>query len=157
MNQKPCDLTQSDLAEDVKVEVPDEIMKKIKNAWVTGLISIGITLASIVSSLFGTTAFFGITFRGGLTFLMCIFTFGTYKKSRVCAVLMFLLFLADKIITFIIMLMKVDIPELWVGLPVGLIFLWFYSLGVVGTFQYHRFIKESLNKPMRSAAKVATG
>lgn len=66
---------------------------------------------------------------------MAIFTFGIYKKSRTCAVLMLLLFAANKVI-------------MWFesgsvsGLPVSLIFLYFYFMGVVGTFQYHKIIKQ---------------
>ena len=112
-------------------EIPEAVEKKIKNAWIAGLISIAITSAFTLFSMFGSEIM-GLNAMSFIdVFLMAIFTFGIYKKSRICAVLMLLLFVANK---YFMWQMSGEIS----GLPIAIIFLWFYSMGVVGTFQYHK-------------------
>lgn len=114
--------------------VPHEILTKIKRAWVTGVISGSITL--LVTLL----AVAGISFMGADAWfffdvaLIFGLTFGIYRKSRVCAVLMLIYFVASKIINI------VQTGE-FSGWLVGLLFAYLYFQGVVGTFAYHRFIK----------------
>lgn len=134
MNNEPYAPPESELHKKTNIRVPEEIRKKIKNAWIAGLISITITLALTLISLSGSdilgldaTAFIDVG-------VMAIFTLGIYKNSRVCAVLMLVFFVAGKII----MWMDSGVPS---GLPLALVFLWFYSQGVIGTFQYHRYMK----------------
>jgi hypothetical protein len=117
-------------------DVPEEILKKIKNAWIAGLVSIAITVIFTLISMSGRDilglnawAFFDV-------FLMLIFVFGIYKKSRTCAVLMLLLFAANKVL----MWLEAGTAS---GLPLALVFLWFYTQGVIGTFQYHSHIKKN--------------
>ena len=136
MNQEPYTPPQSDLAKQDPIIVPEEITKKIKSAWIAGLISTGLTMVFAIISLSGAgimgldaTAFVDVA-------LMAVFTFGIYKNSRVCAVLMLLLFLANKII----MWMETGTLS---GIPLTLVLLWFYSQGVIGTIQYHRYLKQS--------------
>ena len=71
-------------------------------------------------------------------FLMLIFAFGIYKKSRTCAILMFLFFALNKAV------MWYEAGTLS-GLPLALVFFWLYAQGIVGTFQYHTFKKKVLN------------
>lgn len=136
MDQSPYTAPESILETESSTEVSKKILQKIKNAWIAGIISITITLVLVFISLSGTdisgigldyTAFVDIT-------LMVIFTFGIYKKSRTCAILMLLLFAANKIIIWI------DTGSLN-GLPLAAVFLWFYTQGVIGTFQYQNFLK----------------
>ena len=126
----------TEAVENMKIQkektVPEETLKKIKHAWIAGLISIAITVILTLVSMSGTnilgldaTAFIDV-------FLMVIFTFGIYKNSRTCAVLMLLLFTANKVI----MWQEAGTAS---GLPLALVFFWFYTMGVVGTFQYHSF------------------
>lgn len=136
MNQDPYVPPQSELVKPIDIEVPPDIKKKIKNAWVAGLISITITVVLTVISISGNpilgldaTAFIDVG-------LMAIFVFGIYKNSRISAVLMLLLFLSNKI------LMWVQSGTLS-GLPLAIVFFWFYTQGVVGTIQYHRHINAS--------------
>jgi hypothetical protein len=66
----------------------------------------------------------------------CMFglTFGIYKKSRICAVLMLIYFITAKILLMI----EAGKPT---GVVVALAFIYYYSMGVVGMFQYHRFMR----------------
>ena len=107
------------------------IDKKIKSAWVAGLISAGVTLALILISFTGTSI-------GGVDawalidlFIILGLSYGVFRKSRTCAVLLLLVFVANKLL-------------MWAtagnvsGLPLALIFIWFFGQGVVGTFQHHK-------------------
>ena len=136
MDQSPYTTPEATLEIESSTEVPKKILQKIKNAWIAGIISITITLVLVSISLLATdisgigldySAFLDIT-------LMAIFTFGTYKKSRTCAILMLLLFAANKIIIWI------DTGSVN-ALPLAMVFLWFYTQGVIGTFQYHSYLK----------------
>jgi hypothetical protein len=117
------------------VEVPEDIAKKIKNGWMAGLISVAFTLVFVLISVFGTSilgldawAFIDVAVMAGLSF-------GVFKKSRTCAILLLAFFLLNKIL----MWMESGIPT---GLPLTLIFLWFFIQSVVGTFQYHQWKRE---------------
>lgn len=119
-----------------QVEIPEEILKKIKNAWVAGLVSIGTTVVFTLISMSGTDIMGLDAWAFVDVFLMLIFVFGIYKKSRTCAVLMLLLFAANKIV----MWLEAGTAS---GLPLALVFLWFYTQGVIGTFQYHSLVKKN--------------
>ena len=148
MNQNPYSSPDSTLDESDMLVIPDEVKKKIKNAWIAGLISITITVAITLISVSGDdimglnyTSFIDVAF-------MVVFTFGIYKNSRACAILMLLLFLLNKIIMFI----QAGTAS---GLPLALVFLWYYTQGVIGTFQYHNHIKNSLNKSIQPTAEAS--
>lgn len=116
------------------VEVPEAIAKKIKNCWMAGVVSIAITLIFALLAMSGSVnplqidawIFVDLGF-------MAVFTFGVYKKSRTCAILLLGLFVMNKAL-------------MWTqsgqtsGLPLALVFLWLYGQGVVGTFQYHKLL-----------------
>lgn len=110
-----------------------EALKKIKNAWVAGLVSIAITIAFTLYSMYGTELMGLNAFAFIDVVLMGIFTFGIYKGSRVCAILMLLLFAANKAL----MAMGGNTS----GIIMALVFLWLYIQGVIGTFQYHKLKK----------------
>ncbi len=119
-----------------QVKVPEEILKKIKNAWVAGLISIGVTVAFTMISMTGADILGLDAWAFADVILMFIFVFGIYKKSRTCAILLLLLFIANKAL----MWLEMGVAN---GLPLALIFLWFYTQGVIGTFQYHAYLKNN--------------
>ena len=118
-----------------QTEIPEEALKKIKNAWIAGLVSIGLTVVLTLISMSGTDIMGLDAWAFVDVFLMLIFVFGIYKKSRTCAILMLLLFAANKVL----MWMEAGVAS---GLPLALVFLWFYTQGVIGTFQYHSHIKK---------------
>lgn len=114
--------------------ISDKILKKIKNAWIAGIVSISITVVLALISMSGADILGLDAFAFVDVALMVIFVFGIYKKSRVSAILMLALFAANKVIFWF----EAGTAS---GLPLALVFLWFYTQGVIGTFQYHRFIK----------------
>jgi hypothetical protein len=119
------------------VEVPKEILAKIKHATVTGIISGCITLVVTLFALAGNEM---LGFTGlELIDVVLIFglTFGIYKKSRTCALIMLLYFVVSKII-----LIAENGPGGGGGI-LALVFIYFYFQGVVGTFQYHKHLRES--------------
>ena len=68
---------------------------------------------------------------------VCGMGFGIYKKSRVCAVLLFVLYLSSSIL----MLHTQD--DIASKELVRIVFLYFFARGVIGTFAYHHYIKKT--------------
>lgn len=116
----------------VGVAVPPDIAKKIRNAWIAGAISISITLV-FVGMAIGGKSIAGIGAEGFIdVILMAGLSYGVYRNSRTCAILLLLLFVVNKLIML----------SHGVGAAssvVTLAFLWFFAQGVVGTFQFHRW------------------
>jgi len=122
------DLTQ------VEVSVPEPILKKIRNAWIAGLISAGMTCVVTLLAIFGVSLM-GFTAWQLLDVVLILgLTLGIYKKSRVCAISMLAYFVASKIM----IVSETGRPN---GLVTGLIFVYYYWQGVMGTFAYHRLKK----------------
>ncbi|MFM7910222.1 MAG: hypothetical protein ACKPA9_35320 [Microcystis sp.] len=100
---------------------------QIKTAWITGTISGVMTL---LGTLFLNIPdlFIDVVLTFGLSF-------GIYKKSRICAVIMFGYYIASRIFFW----------EILKGNPLGLIvsiaFIYFFWQGVQGTFAYHKITK----------------
>jgi len=116
--------------------VPDNILRKIKNAWITGVISIVITLFAITMGLFGRgVGAFNLDLYALIdVILMAILAYGVYRNSRICAILIFLLFAANKIV------MWMDSGDIQ-GIALAAVFLWFFARGIIGTFQYHAYVE----------------
>jgi serine/threonine-protein kinase len=113
-----------------ELELPDEILNKIKGAWIAGIASSALTLVLILVSMFGSSlmgvtawAFIDVVLLAGLTF-------GVYRRSRTCAILLFAFFLLNKVLMF---LQSGSLT----GTPLAIIFLVFFGRGIVGTFQFH--------------------
>lgn len=112
-------------------EIPADIARKIKSAWIAGCISGAVTLVVTLIAMSGTAA---LGFDAwSLLDVAVIFglAFGIYKKSRVCAVLMLAYFILSKII----LMMEAGKPS---GLLVALIFAYYYVQGIRGTFAFHK-------------------
>jgi hypothetical protein len=119
------------------VEIPPEILAKIKHATIAGVVSGCITLAITLFALAGNSI---LGFTGlELIDVALIFglTFGIYKKSRTCAVIMLLYFVISKIVLI------AENGAAGSGGIVALVFLYYYFQGMVGTFQYHKLLRES--------------
>lgn len=102
----------------------EDAEKHIKNAAITGCISFAITVVVALITEGWLLIF---------AFILAGLTFGTYKRSRVCATILFSLFLLDKILT---------LAEGELGISsatVGLVFLYYYFMGMLGTFAFHRW------------------
>jgi serine/threonine-protein kinase len=113
-------------------EPSEEIAKKIKGAWVAGIISAGITFLFVLIALASGTAVMGINAWAFVDIGIILgLAYGVYRRSRTCAVILFLFFLGEKVAMFA--------EAKSVGnVPIALVFIYLYGRGMVGTFQYHR-------------------
>ena len=116
------------------IEVPDEILKKIKHGWIAALFSAGVTLVVTIIAMSGTEILGFSAWELFDVALILGLAFGIYKKNRTCAVVMLVYFIASKI--FIIA--ETGKPT---GIPMALVFAYFFWQGVSGTFAYHRLKK----------------
>lgn len=116
-------------------EVPDEILKKIKGAWVAGTVSGCLTLLTTLASVAGAP----IAGFNAWNFLDVVLIFGLaygiFKKSRACAVSMFVYFVISKMLVF-------KATGQFSGAVMSIIFIYYYAQGMAGTFAYHKFAKE---------------
>ena len=120
------------------LEVPPEaedlnptIEKRIKCGWIAGVVSAGYTLVLFVLSLMGR-AIPGIDGWSIIDIFIAFgLSYGVFRRSRTCAVLLLVLFLLNKVILWTISPAVAD-------LPFAFVFACFLGAGVVGTFQYHR-------------------
>ena len=117
-----------------EAEVPPDVLQKIRNAWIACLISLAMTLLLTVIAISGSSIAGYSAWQLLDVALVAGLAFGIYRKSRACAVVMFIYFLISKI------LVVVETGQAS-GLVMGVVFLYFYWQGVVGTFAYHRLVK----------------
>ena len=117
-------------------EVPARILAKIRNGWVAGLVSSGITGLAVLLSLTGVRTIRGFDAWALIDVALILgFTLGIYRKSRICAVLMLVYFIASKVIMFVEYQRGYRGPS---ALVVAVLFVYFYAQAVVGTVAYHR-------------------
>jgi serine/threonine-protein kinase len=112
-------------------EIPDDIRKKIRNAWIAAIVSGSLTLlvtlvAMSGSPIFGFSAWMLIDVA-----LIFGLAFGIYKKSRTCATVLLVYFIISQI------LLRIETGQTS-GLFMSIIFIYFYWQGVSGTFAYHK-------------------
>ncbi len=119
-----------------KIEVPVEILKRIRNAWVTGIISGSITLIFTLIAMNGDQLMGFSVWNLSDVALIFGLTFGIYKKSRTCAVVMLAYFLISKIII-------ISQTGSFNGSLLAIVFIYYYVYGVIGTFAYHKHLKEN--------------
>jgi len=118
------------------------IEKAIRNAWIAGLISSTLTLIFTLTILEGSILGFVDVFIGfGLTF-------GIYKKSRVAATVMLIYFSLSRI--------NIWLAVGWTpGIPAGIVFIYIFYKGVVGTFNYYDFVSIEQTKLSRRKIGIA--
>lgn len=112
-------------------DVPEEILKKIKHAWVAAVVSGCITLVATLVAMSGTDILGFSAWELIDVALIFGLAFGIYRKSRTCAVIMFVYFIASKIL----ITMQTGRPS---GIPLALVFGYCFWQGIAGTFAYHR-------------------
>jgi hypothetical protein len=111
----------------------EEAKKAIKIAWILALVSGGITLifgifSKYIQDTVPINANFGFVLDALIIFGLA---FGIYKKSRICAVIMFVYFF-DSQFRFTISSRTVY------NIPLALVFLFYFYQGIRGTFYYHK-------------------
>ena len=119
---------------DQKNMVPEDVLKKIRNVWVAAIISAGMTLLITLIAMSGTELMGFSAWQLMDVALILGLAFGIYKKSRTCAVLMFVYFIASKIM----LMAQSGAPN---GIFLAIMFGYFYWQGVSGTFSYNKIIK----------------
>lgn len=119
---------------DASIVIPEEIHKQIKQAWVAAVVSGCMTLVVVLIAMSGTKILnysawelIDVAFVFGMAF-------GIYKKSRACAVLMFIYFVVSKILLMI----ETGKPT---GVVLAVVFIYFFWQGVIGTFAYRKLIR----------------
>ncbi|WP_077343674.1 hypothetical protein [Pseudocolwellia agarivorans] len=124
----------------LKISTPEACLSAIKNGWVAGLISIGLTLLMVLIGMFSnsenaTVVYFGDPLMFIDLILMLIMVFFIFKKSRVAATSMFIYFLSSKYIQW------TDLGEVQ-GLPMAMIFIALYFNAMRGTYLWHSKFKQ---------------
>jgi hypothetical protein len=121
----------------------DRIQSRVNRAWVAGAVS------AIVSILFCAVMIAQGRERGPLFACDCLlvagFVYGVYRKSRACAVALFVDSLTFKIW---LLYMAASAPPgssapiiAAIMILVGCIFLYFYFQGILGAFAYRKHLK----------------
>lgn len=72
--------------------------------------------------------------------LIFALAYGIYKRSRICAIFMFLYFLVSKII----LMTEFGRPS---GIVVSIVFLYFFFQAIIGTFDHHKLLKQQGTPP----------
>jgi hypothetical protein len=110
--------------------VDPDVEKGIKNAVVAACISGGITALFTLVALAGVNpagldawAFIDVALIFGLAY-------GIHRRSRACAVSLLVYFVASKIY----MMTQMGAPT---GLPLAIVFIYYYFMGVQATFKHH--------------------
>ena len=121
----------------------DDALRRIKIAWVAGVISASLTLIVSLLPLFKVTVL-GFNVSGiFLNILGALFVgalaFGISRKSRICAVVLFAYFLFWKVV-FVL-----QYGFILSGLWTGILFLYCYVQGIIGTFSWHSLKKQQPN------------
>ncbi len=116
----------------------ESALKHIKGAWSVGLLAAGVTLLVSVLGAADVSALADLGF-GWWTLpdvaLLAGMSFGVYRKNRAAAVLLLIYFLVARI-------------HFWAsagtlrGLPMALVFGYFYVQGIRGTFAYQAMVQK---------------
>lgn len=120
---------------EVPPAIPPEVLKKIKNAWIAGIVSGCVTLAVTLLAISGNPVLGYSAWELLDVVLIFGLTFGIYRKSRTCALSMLVYFVISKVL----LMLDGAKPT---GIVMSVIFIYFYALGVAGTFQYHKLVRE---------------
>jgi len=108
----------------------EQAEKAIKTAWSAGIISGVLTLIVTIVAMAGHS-FMGFSALNLLDVAVIAgLTFGIYRKSRTCAVIMLVYFIGSKILLW-------SETKSAAGLPMALFFSWFFFQGMRGTFAWH--------------------
>ncbi len=132
--------SKTSFADQLKIKDTAGCLEAMKNGWIAGTVSIGLTILVVLIGIFSGSdndllayyadplMFIDIVFMGILVFFM-------YKRSRVAATLMFVYFVGSKLVQW------TDLGGVQ-GLPMALIFMFFYGNAMRATFLWHSKYKQ---------------
>lgn len=121
-----------------------EAKQAIKRAWIAGVFS------GVVTLIFTLIVMSGTEIRGISTWTLldvCLvfgLSYGIYRKNRVCAIVMLVYFAISKVYIMVV-------SGRVVGIGFGLVFMYLFFKGIIGTLEYHRLIKEEQRPHSRRA------
>jgi hypothetical protein len=118
------------------VDVPEAVLKKIRQAWIAGAFSTVVTVGLTLLAIAGTSVAGFDAWNMLDVLLVAGLTYGIYRKSRFAAVAMIVYFVISKILIFA----EGGKPS---GAIWALLFLYLYVQGALGTFQYHKLTKSA--------------
>ena len=122
----------------------EEAKKKIKGAVIAGSISSAVTLILALTQVLGTGS--GVIFDA---FFMFAMTMGVLFRNRACAVILFFYWIISKLL--MLSLGAVG----WFGLPLGILFGYFFYGAIPATFALHRIKAAKRDAARRLAAEKA--
>jgi len=129
-------LVQTDPPWPVPTEMPERILKKIRHATIAGIVSGTLTLLFVLISML-IAPIFKLTWSGLIdVVIILLLTYGLHRNSRASALLLLIYFIYAKIYFFYI-----EPIYALSGLVTGMIFIYFFIQGTIGTFQYHEIRK----------------
>lgn len=138
MSANPYQAPQADLQRpEYLAEVPVHIARKIKRCWIVGIVASMATVLGLIGTMMGRFTTFAFDEWALIDIaIMLALSFGVFKKSRTCAILMVAFYVYGRYA-----LLAEGFPLS--GMPLALVFMWFFIQGVVGTFQFHRWKREN--------------
>ena len=118
-------------------------LKHIRNAWIAGIFAYVITIIMVTLEITGVYSFMG-DFDGAIFGLIDIaaitsLTFGIYKKSRFAAIIMFVYFVASKL------MMLQDVSTSGTFVIPALVLGYYFFQGIRGTVTSHKIKMEQGN------------
>lgn len=132
---------QARIADRSQVRVPGDITSKIRNAVVAGTVVATLQFVLVAIGMAGSTQFGLDAWSLIDVALVAGLTFGVHRRSRACAVILLVLFVAGRIMFMV----QSGTPN---GILVAIVIAYYLARGVQGTFQYHAFTRD----PARSEA-----
>ncbi len=121
----------------------EKALKYIKSAWTTAIACSLITLLGIIISILANSDFLGLDLYSLVDVVLLLgLAFGVYKKSRVCAVILFTYFILDKL--YMLSSGAINSGSIIVSIAFG---TWFFQ-GIIGTIHYHKNKKIEINEDL---------
>lgn len=121
--------------------VPEDIARNIRHAWGAAATLACITVASALLARSGSNIPPSSWSQLVEAVLIAALGMGIYRKSRVCAVAMFVYFLVSKLLV----VAEARAPtELGSGMALGVILAYCYWQGIAGTHAWHRITQKHL-------------
>ncbi|WP_291584007.1 hypothetical protein [Clostridium sp. UBA6640] len=118
----------------------EKALKYIKSAWMTAIACSVITLLGMLLSILANSDFLGLDLYSLVDVALLLgLAFGVYKKSRVCAVILFIYFILDKL--YMLSSGVVNRGAIMMSIAFG---TWFFQ-GIIGTIHYHKNKKMEIN------------
>ena len=116
-----------------------DAQRRIRNAVRVGVVSGTLTILLALFRVAGLNAWASID-----AFVILGLSFGVYKRSRGCAVALFVVWIIEKVVQWSLE------PAALVGLPVAVLFGYFFYHGITGTNDYHRMSAGAVRSPETS-------